>query len=948
MSTRSQIAFEIGRLPEARWEQELERIRTERNLAAKEVAQTRQLLAQMTHRREARRGLDESSNAVVADTGQELVPGYRVVGELGGGGMAVVYKARQVSLNRLVALKVLQVASSPESGRRLRAEAEILGRLDHRNIVKVYEVGEHQGRPFLVLELCPGGNLAQALGHQPLPPEEAAARAAVLAEAVHAAHKAGVVHRDLKPANVLVTDDGTLKVSDFGLAKLLDSDSGATRSGAVLGTPSYMAPEQAGGKAREVGPAADVYALGAILSELLTGRPPFRAATVPETLRQVCEEAPVPVRQLQPGVPRDLETVCLKCLEKEPHKRYASAADLADDLRRVLRGESVRARRAGAAERLWRWARRNPAVAGLAAVLLLVLLGALGGMTHLWRQAVRQRDLAEANLTLAKQAVDECFVVATEEPMLQQPAMRGVRRLLLQKALPFYQNFRAQRQDDPAVQGELAWNHFRIAFITADTGRQRDAEESYRQAVAAWEALARARPEDAEHRHALAKAYMNLGLIERDTGRMAAARGSNDRVLGLLEDLVAAHPDDAAYQVDLARAYFDQGRLQYEDREPQAAASSYDRARILQERLVREHPRVPLYRYDLAKTYFIIGHLQSDTDQEKAALQSYERALEMQERLVREHPDDPEYRAALARTYANRATVQEELEQPGAALASLERARSLQEALVARYPEDLGYRDQLARTYNNLGLRQKAAGQPAAALASLERARDLKEQLVRDDPDVPRFQTELAGTYVNLGILARDTGHPQQALDWYARAEPVLEAVRRQVPKAPAPRKFLRNTFLSRARVLTRLGRHGEAVADLVRAIDLSDGKVRDELRRECAQARARLGDHAAAVREAREVGAGDPVEGAACYDLACVYALAATAARKDARLATAQRQALAEEYSGQAVRWLKRAQAAGHFKEPKKVKEMRDDKDLVCLRDRPDFRDWLGALPEK
>jgi hypothetical protein len=325
------------------------------------------------------------------------VPGYVIVRELGRGGMGVVFLATQVRLQRSVALKMPPADLAAEDLRRFHTEAEAAARLHHQHVVQVFETGEHQGRPFLVMELLEGGSLAQKLAQAPLAPRPAAVLLEVLARAVQHAHERGVIHRDLKPANVLLSEDGTPKVTDFGLARRLDLGSAQTQSGAVLGTPSYMAPEQAAGQAREAGPAADVYALGAILYECLTGRPPFRGATAWETTMQVLHQEPVPPRKLRPSVARDLETVCLKCLRKEPPKRYASAGDLADDLRRFLEGRSVVARPAGRAERAWRWTRRNPRAATLTLAVLLALL--LAGGAWFWRARVREardRDALEA------------------------------------------------------------------------------------------------------------------------------------------------------------------------------------------------------------------------------------------------------------------------------------------------------------------------------------------------------------------------------------------------------------------------------------------------------------------------------------------------------------------------------------------------------------------------
>jgi serine/threonine-protein kinase len=318
---------------------------------------------------------------------------------LGRGGMGVVYRARHLALKRTVALKMLAAGHSHPAERvRFRAEAEAVARLQHPNIVQIHEVGEAAGRPFFALEFVEGGSLARRLAGQVLPPRDAARLVGALAEAMHLAHSRNLVHRDLKPANVLLVGRADTpvgqcqpKVSDFGLARQLDSDSDQTQVGQVMGTPSYMAPEQAEGRAHAAGPAADVYALGAILYECLTGRPPFQGATALETLEQVRTREPAAPSALNRQAPRDLETVCLKCLRKKPERRYSSARELADDLGRFVRGEPVTARPVGVAESVWKWVCRRPALAGLLAVVVL-LAGAAGVGTWLLHQQRAQTD----------------------------------------------------------------------------------------------------------------------------------------------------------------------------------------------------------------------------------------------------------------------------------------------------------------------------------------------------------------------------------------------------------------------------------------------------------------------------------------------------------------------------------------------------------------------------
>jgi serine/threonine-protein kinase len=326
------------------------------------------------------------------------VPGYRVEALLGRGGMGVVYRAWHLRLNRTVALKMVLAGpcARPEELERFLREAQAVAALRHPNIVPVYDVGDVDGRPYFTMEFVEGGDLAEQIQGVPQPARQAAALVATLADAIHAAHQSGIVHRDLKPGNILLTREGTPKVTDFGLARRLEGDGGLTLSGVPVGTPSYMAPEQARGDKRAIGAATDVYALGTILYELLTGRPPFRAESPTATLQQVVADEPVPPARLNPRVPRDLQTICLKCLHKEPPRRYASAAALADDLRRFERGEPIKARPLRWPGRLVRWARRRPTAAALSVTLPLAALLALALVGGWWWETRQQAANARA------------------------------------------------------------------------------------------------------------------------------------------------------------------------------------------------------------------------------------------------------------------------------------------------------------------------------------------------------------------------------------------------------------------------------------------------------------------------------------------------------------------------------------------------------------------------
>ena len=519
------------------------------------------------------------------------ISGYEIMGELGRGGMGVVYRARQVRLNRPCAIKMILggAHASPEAATRFLAEAEAVARLQHANIVQIHHIGEVDGLPYFELEYVDGGSLDRQLDGTPWPARRAIELIEAVARGVAEAHRQGIVHRDLKPANILMAADGTPRITDFGLAKSLASDSGLTRTDSIMGSPGYMAPEQAEGRTKRVGPPADVYALGAILYELLTGRPPFVGATVLETLEQVRTTEPVAPSRLVPHLPRDVETIALKCLHKDPVKRYESATALAEDLRRYLGGESILARPVGPIERGWRWYRRNPVVAGLAASLaaLLVLataasLAAYARMSNLASgehaarltaeretQAARdarvreaaQRLRAEANFRKARAAVDGYLTTVSESQLLKVPGLQPLRGELLESALRFYRDFLKKRGDDPTLRAELAATQARIGRIQTELGAVEAARRSLKSAIAAYQAEIIKNPQDLALRTALADAWLSLGDLAFTSGGQNAGQellAACENNAELREGLARDRADDPDRQRDLADAL---GRL---------------------------------------------------------------------------------------------------------------------------------------------------------------------------------------------------------------------------------------------------------------------------------------------------------------------------------------------------------------------------------------------------
>jgi tetratricopeptide (TPR) repeat protein/tRNA A-37 threonylcarbamoyl transferase component Bud32 len=502
---------------------------------------------------------------------------YDVLEEVGRGGMGVVLKARQRSLDRIVALKRLRAGatSGEEARQRFRREALALARLQHPNIVQIYGVGEADEQPFLALEFIAGGSLADRLAQRSgtlLPARAAAPLVEVLARAVEYAHGNGIVHRDLKPANVLLAgphdappEQWGPKVTDFGLAKRLDGEND-TRSGAVLGTPGYMAPEQAGGPAGGIGPWTDVYGLGAILYELLTGQPPFRAEAPLQTLQQIAGPDPVrPCSLINPSVPRDLETVCLKCLEKTAARRYASAAALADDLGRWLRGEPVLARRIGPFARAARWARRRPVVAVLLLLLGTVVVGSGAALTALWRQAEEGAAAARASAALAEERRKEEeesakgahallteIIVAGQGAAAEAFTARREHQIGALRHVEDYCRDRLRRHpDDHRTRAALVDTCGALARLHTDCQRWTEAENYLRAAEAALAELPSSSPVDAELLARLIESYGYLAGLCTPHGDFGQTRRALCRAAALADRLARDHPGPAARLVQV-------------------------------------------------------------------------------------------------------------------------------------------------------------------------------------------------------------------------------------------------------------------------------------------------------------------------------------------------------------------------------------------------------------
>jgi serine/threonine protein kinase len=618
------------------------------------------------------------------------VAGYDILGELGRGGMGVVYKAVQKSLKRPVALKVVLAgahADEPEVDR-FRREAESAARLQHPNIVQIFEVGEQDGLPYRALEFVEGRSLADRLREGPLPPGQAAHLVETLARAMHYAHGQGIIHRDLKPANVLLqkktTTDSTdstdekkpensssvssvlsvvefsPKITDFGLAKWIGRSVQETQPGAIVGTASYMAPEQAQGKAREVGPAADVYALGSILYETLTGRPPFQAAHMLDTLEQVLNADPVPPSRLQPKVPRDLETICLKCLQKEPPRRYASAAELADDLRRLQAGEPIRARPVAAWEWGWKWARRRPAWATLIGVSALALLAsAVGGWKYNadLRDALRQKDdalgqkdveqaRARKNLQQAHEAIARMVkrVDIKSGSQIEVPEIREAREALLADMQELCQGLVGDEgETDPETRHYHAYAFLALAGLQHRKGHFEEAEKNYKIGLPRLQRLAEEFPDVPIYRHELEVFRTHLGAMYWMQGRLDQAQQVLREAADYWESVIAAYP---AGRGNLAYAYNELGNA-----DPGKKEEFFGKAIAIRQDLLREQPDDPGARQDLAIPYHNRAKYYLEHGQPDKALADLRQAAQLLEGLPRDHRGYREYLGTLISVY---------------------------------------------------------------------------------------------------------------------------------------------------------------------------------------------------------------------------------------------------------------------------------------------------------
>eukprot|EP00913_Durusdinium_trenchii_P028438 g26666.t1 len=851
-------------------------------------------------RQRAARSPKESTTSFPRDFGE-----YELIEEIASGGMGVVYRARQKNLNRIVALKMIRTGRFADSDevRRFHVEAEAAAALDHPHIVPVFEVGEYAEQHFFSMGYVEGSSLADVLANGPLPVSDAAELLQTVSKAVQYAHDNGIVHRDLKPGNILLQDGRrpaengstawdvdetypsssanrpstergetsgrlTPRITDFGLAKQTGAESDLTATGQVMGTPSYMPPEQARGDLAAVGSHSDVYSLGAVLYATLTGRPPFQAASPVLTLEQVLSREPVSPRVLNPAVDVDLETICLKAMQKETEQRYASAAELADDLQRFLENRPILARPISWHERARRWCARNPAVAIFSALTLVALIvgttvssvfairasAALEVANEETERANDEKDRADANarqitkafeivkqqrdkaqaalasekiaLQQTRETIDAYVKTVQRAELLNEPRFQPLLKLLLRDALAHYTRFIDTHQHDPESQSQLATAVETVALIHVHSGDRQEGLKAYRKALELYRELARKTPESATIQNSLTRVEANIGwLAYRTKGAASATFALYRSALERAKERVKNAPQDITIVGELSETYNKIAVLQRKTGQQKLAIASFQNA-IDHQKSIAESTTATLSK--LSEYLANQGLTWLDLQRVDQAEPLFHQALEIRERLYKQFPNDRNHCAGLISIRTNLSTLLAAKGDHKQARESLLSGVQLCEQLVSKHPNHNDYRNQLAQLYQELGNSQTAADGPQAALNYYEKARSIWNALSTQNPTMHEYRSSLAGTIRSLGNIYEFRGNLPAAISEYVKAKSITEKLIEEVPSIPNYRDQSATDSVVLANVYARMKKHVEAVREYQRGIAMQTPLVED------------------------------------------------------------------------------------------------------------------------
>jgi serine/threonine protein kinase/tetratricopeptide (TPR) repeat protein len=775
----------------------------------------------------------------------ETLGDFRLLREIGRGGMGVVYEALQVSLDRRVAVKVLpsSPAISARQIMRFQHEAQAAAHIDHPHIVPVFAVGEERGTHYFAMQLISGQSLAELIIAQrdagaPLAAQtgehvQAVARVGVqAAEALHAAHEIGVVHRDVKPSNLLLDEKGKVWVTDFGVARF-ERGASLTEPGYVVGSMPYMSPEQAHGQAALVDQRTDVYSLGVSLYELATLRHPSEAPAQAETAIEVNRAQWLRPRTWNSAIPVDFENIVLKALAENRDDRYATARDLAEDLQRFLDGQPILARPPSLAQRIEKWARRHQktmaaaigtlALAMLGLVVSLVIIAiernqtatALRAATFSRQAAERDRARAEKKFQQAHEVLDRFGIRVNQLLANQFPGAEGVRRELLAEMLPYYRDFARETAHDPDLQTDLALTYSKIGHLSEQLGDLAGAEQAYRDAQLILQPLANAPAGSAEQRRQLAVCTNNLGQALLKSGEVELARGELEQALALQQVLAKDSSLAPSVRPELAATLGNLALLSSQQGDKQRAAEHYQAAIDIQESLRAAAPRDPANRAQLAASYNNLSAL-SMPGQPAQSRPWVERALSLQLELVREFPTRRDYQCDLATSFNNLGSIHSKLKNWADAELCLRDAITIQRRLALAAPLVTSYQRDWAGSLNNLGLVQLSAARLAESEASLREALAIQQDLALSIPKDWSLHSGLGGIHNNLGMLQRQTDQLEAASESFERAIAAQRVAFEGAPGVARFREALSKHYYNQAVVLRALNKPADAAKAIV------------------------------------------------------------------------------------------------------------------------------------
>ncbi len=749
-----------------------------------------------------------------AEAGQRIGR-FELIERLGSGGFGEVWKARDTQLDRIVAVKIPhRNLLGPEEIEKFLREARAAAQLRHPNIVSVHEVGLEGKQIYIVADFIEGLSLDKWMSGRKLAYCDCAALCIKIADGLHHAHEEGVIHRDLKPSNIMIDRRGEPHIMDFGLAKREAGETTMTMDGQILGTPAYMSPEQAKGLAHGADRRSDMYSMGVILFELLTGERPFRGS-LQMLLKQVMQDDPVSPRKLDGHVPRDLETICLKCLQKEPARRYQTAKALSEELGRYLAGKPIQARPVSALERTVRWCGRNRLVTGSALAAVLCLLFGLVAATVGYVRTSRALEKSEQARCAERKAIDDWYTNISEETLLDQPGMQKVRKDLLLRARDYYEKFLAQYGEDKDAQDELARAHYRVGWITDEIESPLKAMPSYEKAREMQARLHAADPQNVERQTALSDTFNRIGMALHKQHQLANALDAYQKAIMIRKGLAAAAPGAAEPHRLLANSYMNIGLLEIEGGNYDNAQKYLEQAQTIRLQLpgAGDDPRL---RRDIAKGYYNLAKLamarrvRADNDPDLArqwcsqGRQWCEKAADLFKTLAEGNRVDLDMRYLWAVCYlmeaelANAGVIYglepgENLEKAlGETLGLYQQSLDILEPLARKNPDVTEYQLALAELNIRIAEIQYEQKSLPQATASIEQAEEILARLSMDCGDSARYWKDLAGTWTLIGVI--DPSRRGKALETLESLQKHLEQVSAESPDAAGVQEQLQKT----------------------------------------------------------------------------------------------------------------------------------------------------------